>query len=293
LGRSLGIDLIPQKTCTFDCLYCQVGRTTCMTLERKDWVPLSEIRSELESKLDTAPEVITFSGSGEPTLHERLGEMIETVRKLTAIPVAVLTNGSLLWEPEVRSSLLQADLVVPSLDAPDPTRFRQINRPHPDLSFEQMIGGLIAFGQAFPGRLWLEIFLLRGLNDAPSDLEKMAALAERIRPERIQLNTVTRPPADPEARAVPAEAMARIASIFGPRAEVIGGFESPGQSPESPVRKEDILHMLRRRPCTLDDLVQGLGIRRSDAARAVEDLEVEGRIGRERVEGNVYYSPRD
>ena len=164
LGRSLGVDLVPFKTCTYDCIYCQLGRTTNKTIQRKEWVPLDDVVTELETKLSSQPDYITLSGSGEPTLYSRTGELIDRIKAVTNVPVAVLTNGSLLWNQEVRARLMNADLVVPSLDAGDEAMFRAVNRPHEDISFERMLQGLIDFRHEFQGKYWLEVFLLAGHN---------------------------------------------------------------------------------------------------------------------------------
>ncbi len=162
LGRSLGVDLVPFKTCSYDCIYCQVGRTTNQTIERKEWVPMDAVLDELKVKLACRPDYVTLSGSGEPTLHSRLGETIEHIQAMSDVPVAVLTNGSLLWQKEVREELALADAVLPSLDAGNGLKFAFINRPHPCLTFERMVEGLIAFRDEFPGQYWLEVFLLGG-----------------------------------------------------------------------------------------------------------------------------------
>ena len=152
IGRSLGVDLVPYKTCTYDCIYCQLGGTTNLTLEPKEWVPMDAVLDELKRKLETRPDYITLSGSGEPTLYSRLGEIIGRIREITDVPVAVLTNGSLLWKKEVREEVAMADLVLPSLDADNDYNFRFINRPHPDISFDQLIEGLIEFRSEFTGQ---------------------------------------------------------------------------------------------------------------------------------------------
>ena len=158
LGRSLGIDLVPFKICTYNCIYCQLGPTTNLTLERKEWVPFDKVIEEAREKIRSADGIdyITFSGSGEPTLHSRIGELIREFKRLSSIPVAVLTNGSLLWQKDVQDDLLEADLVIPSLDAPDRGLFRHVNRPHPDLAFDQVVEGLVKFRERYHGRIWLE-----------------------------------------------------------------------------------------------------------------------------------------
>ncbi|GAG90670.1 unnamed protein product, partial [marine sediment metagenome] len=158
LGRSLGIDLVPFKTCTYDCIYCQLGRTTNKTLARKDWAPINRVIKQLSSKLDSKPDYITLSGSGEPTLFSRLEELISKIKNITDIPVAVLTNGSLLWLPEVRNALKAADMVVPSLDAGSSQIFQYVNRPHRDITFSRMLEGLVKFRNEYNGKYWLEVF---------------------------------------------------------------------------------------------------------------------------------------
>jgi wyosine [tRNA(Phe)-imidazoG37] synthetase (radical SAM superfamily) len=154
------VDLVPFKTCSYDCIYCQLGHTTCHTVERKEWVPLDAVLDELKLKLASRPDYITLSGSGEPTLYSRLGELIEHIQAMTEVPVAVLTNGSLLWQKPVRDALALADLVMPSLDAPDHDRFEFINRPHPDITFKRLLEGLEAFRREFSGKYWLELMLV-------------------------------------------------------------------------------------------------------------------------------------
>src|SRR6056297_1549283 len=164
LGRSLGVDLIPFKTCSYDCIYCQLGHTTCKTVERKEWLPLQTVMEDLKPKLALNPDWITLSGSGEPTLYSRLDELIAGIHEVTNVPVAVLTNGSLLWKPDLRRQISKADLVIPSLDGGDPETFQTINCPSPNISFEAMREGLIAFRQEFINPYWLEILLLEGIN---------------------------------------------------------------------------------------------------------------------------------
>ena len=211
LGRSLGVDLVPFKTCTYDCIYCQLGRTTNKTVERREWVPLDDVLAELKDKLATSPDYITLSGSGEPTLHSRIGEVIEQIRSLTDVPVAVLTNGSLLWQEDVRRQLVTADLVVPSLDAGNRTVFQVVNRPHPDISFEKLLEGLAAFRNEYGGMYWLEVFVLAGYTAIPAEAQKLAECVRRIAPDRVQLNTVTRPPAEDYAMAVDRQRLEELA----------------------------------------------------------------------------------
>ncbi len=288
LGRSLGVDLVPLKTCSYDCIYCQLGRTTCKTVERKEWVELDTVVRQLERKLDTGPDYITLSGSGEPTLFSRLDDAIARIKAITDIPVAVLTNGSLLWQDEVRQELAAADLVVPSLDAGDATMFRLINRPHEMISFEEMLDGLIACRGQFRGEYWLEVVVVGGYNVLEPELENLRACIERIRPDRVQLNTVTRPPAEQYASRVPPERLQAIAATFSPPAEVIAEFHRV-ESARATAGREEILELLRRRPCSVDDIADGLGIHRTEAIKHLELLSGEELVETTSVDGRLYY----
>jgi wyosine [tRNA(Phe)-imidazoG37] synthetase (radical SAM superfamily) len=289
LGRSLGVDLVPFKTCSYDCIYCQLGRTTCKTVERKEWVPLEDVVSQVREKLATRPDYITLSGSGEPTLYARLGELIASLKEMTKTPVAVLTNGSLLWNREVQEGLARADLVIPSLDAGDASLFRHINRPHPSLSFERMVEGLVAFRARFQGAYWLEVFLLGGMTAIPAEVDKIGRLVDRIRPDRVQLNTVTRPPAEDFALPVSTQNMERYAAMLGKGAEVIADFSGVHREGEFTARREDVLDLLRRRPCTTDDIAAGLGMHVNEAVKYITELLGRGDIVAEARNYCIYY----
>jgi len=289
LGRSLGVDIVPFKTCSYDCIYCQLGRTTCKTVERKEWVPLDDVVAQVREKLATAPDYITLSGSGEPTLYSRLGELIASIKGMTDIPVAVLTNGSLLWREDVRQDLAGADLVVPSLDAGNDRLFQEVNRPHPSIAFERMVDGLVAFRRNFRGACWLEVFLLGDMTAAPEEVDKIAGIVERMRPDRVQLNTVTRPPAEDFALPVSRENMERFAARLGERAEVIADFRAVHGKSEFTAKRQDVLDMLRRRPCTVDDIAEGLAMHANEAVKYVTELLERGDIVAETIGGRTYY----
>jgi len=291
LGRSLGIDLVPYKTCSYDCIYCQLGRTTNKTVERKEYVPLGDVLEELDRKLTAGPQpdYVTLSGSGEPTLYSRLGPLISGIKERTDRPVAVLTNGSLLWDPEVQSSLLGADLVIPSLDAGDDATFQWVNRPHPAVSFERMVEGLKVFCQRFSKPVWLEVFLLQVLNATGIQLERIVRLVDQIAPDRVQLNTATRPPSEGFARAAPLEELKQAARAFGDRAEVVAEYHVADHGEYGQARREDILNLVMRRPCTLDDAATGLGLNRNEAAKHLEQLVREHLLVCERGGKQVFY----
>ncbi|MDP2875441.1 MAG: radical SAM protein [Holophaga sp.] len=293
LGRSLGVDLVPFKTCTYDCVYCQLGRTTRLTLERQPYVPVDALLAEIKASLasGSAPDYIGLAGSGEPTLHSGIGELIQGIKAITSIPIAVLTNGSLLWMPEVRHALMQADLVLPSLDAGDPETFQKVNRPQDQLCFAQIAEGLAIFTRDFPGEVWLEVFLLAGINDNPASIANLADLARKIRPARVQLNTVTRPPVESLARALAPERLQELLSAFPGRVEIIcdGAAEA---IPTETLRIEDaqILALLGRRPCTPRDVACGLGLHELETLKHLDRLVAAGTVGIVETGGRSYYT---
>lgn len=289
LGRSLGVDLVPFKTCTYDCIYCQLGRTTCKTMDRKEWAPLDDVVRELKMRLASCPDYITLSGSGEPTLYSRIDELICSIKAMTDIPVAILTNGSLLWQREVREQLMKADVVIPSLDAGDDVRFRAINRPHPQISFEQMVCGLIEFRKEFRGQYWLEVLLLKGYSAIQAEVEKLAGLVQRIHPDKVQLNTVDRPPAEEFALAVSEGRIQELARLFNPPAEVIAKFRRREVGGPFKANLDALLNLLRRRPCTVEEIGEGLGCHRNEADKLLADLEARGEVGRCETDGMIHY----
>ena len=289
LGRSLGIDLVPFKTCSYDCIYCQQGRTTNRTVERREWFPLESILAELEDKLTTNPDYITLSGSGEPTLYSRLDELIAGIHAMTDIPVAVLTNGSMLWQDELRAQLLDAELVIPSLDAGDATVFEVVNRPHPNISFERMIEGLKLLRTEFKGEYWLEVLIVGGVTDNCAEVKKIADYVADIRPDRIQLNTVTRPATEAYASKVSFDKLAEFAKLFNPVAEVIADFHGIHAATEFESARGDVLEMIVRRPCTIDDIANGLGIHHNEAIKHVEKLTKDEVIERFDSSGKHFY----
>lgn len=272
LGRSLGIDLVPFKTCSYDCIYCQLGRTTHKTAQRAKYVSWEPVVREIERKLSCQPDYITLSGSGEPTLHTGLDELIGRIRAITQIPIAALTNGSLLWRADVRRELRAADLVIPSLDAGDELRFRHINRPHDSISFARMLEGLVAFRQEFSGPYWLEVFLLSGYTAIAAEVDKIAACIQLIRPDRVQLNTVTRPPAESYAEPVSPDRLSELAGLFEPRAEIVADYTRLAATDGAEAGEEDILELLRRRPCTARDIGAALGLHINHVLKCIEHL---------------------
>ncbi len=284
MGRSLGIDIIPFKTCTYDCVYCEQGRTTHLTACKKEYVPVEEVLAELKIFLDSGgtADYITLSGAGEPTLHKGLGDIIQGIKALTRLPLAVITNGSLLWDAEVRNALHAADVVMPSLDAANEPCFRRIDRPVADVSFEKMVNGLIAFRDAFPNEIWLEIMLLDGISSDEKSVQEISALVRRIRPDRIQLNTVVRPPSESLARPVSREKLEHLAALFEPRAEIIANYSGLSQETDAAPDTARILELLKRRPCPLREIADALGMRVMETAKTVQYL-----VDQNKIEGKL------
>jgi wyosine [tRNA(Phe)-imidazoG37] synthetase (radical SAM superfamily) len=228
LGQSLGVDIVPAKTCSLNCIYCEVGKTTRLTLDRREYTPASEVVDEVAEALTCVGEIdfITFSGSGEPALHSSIGVMIRELKKITSIPIAVLTNGTMLYEPEVRRGLMEADVVLPSLDAATPAVFQRINRPHPGLDFQRMIEGLVQFSNEYAGKLWVEILFVRNVNDSPGQVRRMKEILRRVKADKVQIHTVTRSPAEDIARPVSLDFLRRTAHLIGGRSEVLWASSS-------------------------------------------------------------------
>jgi len=262
LGQSLGIDPIPLKTCNWNCVYCQLGRTVPMTNTRLEYYPRQEILSEVEQAIDLHKpgemDWITFVGSGEPTLHVGIGWLIRRVKETTDIPVAVITNGSLLYLPEVRQDLSAADAVMPSLDAGNPLLYRRLNRPWPRLTFDRLVGGLKSFRKEFRGKLWIEVMLVKGFNDTEEALQEIAAALSQVEPDQVHINLPSRPPAEPWVLPVDEEGLMRAARILGEVSIIVhasdGLFDLSGQDSIA----EAILSIITRHPIREEELEQAL-----------------------------------
>ena len=279
LGFSLGVDIVPFKTCSLDCIYCQAGKTTHKTIVRKSYVSLESVIPELKDALKQSQKIdyITLSGSGEPTLNLDLGRIITAIKKITDIPVAVLTNGTLLHLESVRDELMAADLVVPSLDAVSQEIFCEINKPHPDINVSQMISGLKSLREAFSGDIWLEIMLVKGLNDFPEEIKKLKDVISSIEFEKVQLNTTVRPAADKVIEPVTNEELASIKELLGERCEVIAGFRENQHTIDTNI-PERIISIISRRPLNLSEISDSLGIPKERTTKHVYLLEQQGRI---------------
>jgi wyosine [tRNA(Phe)-imidazoG37] synthetase (radical SAM superfamily) len=262
LGQSLGIDPIPLKTCNWNCVYCQLGRTVPLVNERREYVPRENILAEVKQALTAhAPGVIdwvTFVGSGEPTLHSGLGWLIRQVKMLTDLPVAIITNGSLLYLPEVRQELAAADAVLPTLDAGDAQLYRKINRPWPRLTFERLLDGLTVFRQVYHGKLWIEVMLVKGLNDTEDALRGIAAALRQIEPDQVHINLPIRPPAEPWVQPPDEAGLMRATAILGDIAQVVHPAEGTFDLSSCDTIVDAIVSIITRHPMREEELTRAL-----------------------------------
>jgi len=291
LGYSLGVDILPFKTCSLDCIYCQLGTTEQKTVQRKTFFNINTILNQIKKAIATDQRIdtITFSGSGEPTLNVLIGKLIREIKKITSIPVAVLTNSTLFTNKTVRGALSQADLVVPSLDAATQEIFNRMNRPHPSLKIQKIIEGMIKFRQEFTREIWLEVLLVKGVNDSSSHIQKLKKLIAEINPDRIQLNTVVRPPAEKSAHPLSSQELKKMRKIFGKKAEVVAKFSRIQHLSVSQNLEEAILSIVARRPITLSDMSKSLGKHKNELTKYCDFLLEEGKIKVLTYEGKKFY----
>ncbi len=294
LGFSLGVDFIPFKTCSLDCIYCQLGHVPKTTISKEAYIPAKDVLVEIQKKISSGVRIdfITFSGSGEPTLNTEIGPLIRKIKKITDIPIAVLTNSTLLHQEDVRQALLSADLVIPSLDAVTQDIFEKINRPHPSLRISDIIIGLKKFRRKFKREIWIEVLLVKDINDSPTHLQKLKTVLEELHPDRIQLNTVVRPPAESFARTLSLEELKKIKNFICGGCEIIATFDNTAQAVVQKSEMETILSIIQRRPVTLIDLASSLGLHRNEVLKYLQILQEKGAIQLIRHKGSAYYEPK-
>lgn len=297
LGISLGVDLVPHKVCSLNCVYCECGRTTNLTLERKEYVPFDKVIFEIDDYMNNhpKPDYVTFSGSGEPTLNSRIGDVLSHIKQnYSSVPVALLTNGTLLSDKRVRREILPTDVAMPSLDAVSDRVFRKINRPFSSLAVEDQIRGLIDFRNEYKGEIWLEVFILPGINDDRSELEKIKDAILSIRPERVQLNTLDRPGAVEGLSPASAESLEKIVELWNlDNVEIVASARK--RTEVQSFRKDTesaIYETIQRRPCTLDDLIEILGLHRNEINKYLDVLDKKGLIESLRLDRGLFYQSK-
>lgn len=296
LGFSLGVDLTPKKTCTLNCVYCQLGCSMRPKMRRCFYIDLSKFKKELKSILAKKPKIdyITLSGSGEPTLHKDLDKVIKTIKKISKhkYPVAVITNATLLYRKEVRSELKEADLIVPSLDASSAKQFKKINYPHPKIKFSKIKEGCIKLRKEFTGKMWLEIMLIKGLNDSILDAKNFKKIINKIKPDKVQLNLPVRPAAKKAALPNP-KRVEKIKNIIDSGIEIITAFPKNKKTKKIKIKEEEIINYLKRRPATKEDLGSFLGINASELSKYLADLLNQEKIKTKTIKNNKYFLSND
>lgn len=311
LGLSQGIDLLPPKTCNFNCIYCEINKAPLLSCERQEHIPTETIIAEIDGLLEDEAGVrdldfFTITASGEPTLHTGIGVIIRHIKGKSGKPVAILTNGSLLHLRKVRQELMAADIVIPSLDGARPESFRRVNRPAKCCAeLATIITGIADFTREFEGEVWLEILLVENINDSPEDILAFKDAINRIRPTRVQLNTVARPPFESFALPLTLKGMAAV------KEEIEKGYDGPvdilagckddeesapdkGRQSRAPSASYDetegeILEMLLRRPCTVTDVAATLNLEAEYAAGILVGMEKRGLLTAKIHGGKRYY----
>jgi len=293
LGISLGVDIVPYKNCSYDCIYCQLGKTTNQTIQKKSFVSVDSVIKDIKEVLNENSDIdyLTFSGSGEPTLNQDIGEMIRRVKSFTQIPVAVLTNGSLLWKEEVREDLSQADLVVPSVDAVSEEVFHKMNRPVNGLKVKKVLEGIKSFCKGFEGKIYLEIMLVKDINDSEEEIRRINQFVRELNVNKIQLNTVIRPPGDHTARPLDAEKLQKIKALFDSKlpVEIVADFDRMTSKAYHKDLEQAIIEVLKRRPTRRDEMATALGVHCNEIIKYLQVLEKSKRIKRLRTETEHYY----
>lgn len=283
LGMSLGIDLIPKKVCSLDCVYCEVAGTTKLTIDRKEYVLFDKVIAEIDDYMlkSPKPDYFTFSGSGEPTLNTRFGDVLNYIKSnYPLVKIAVLTNGTLLNDTQVRYEMMKADLVMPSLDAATSYNFEKINRPAEGIEIESYIDGIAQFSKEFKGILNLEILFLQDYNHSEEELLKLKEAIVKINPDNVQLNTLDRPGVLNDIEPLNGIQLQGIVDFWNlPNVEIIAKTAERKDIMEYMADKESaILQTIKRRPCTLDDLSQLLGLKESEVKKYLDMLDAKGKI---------------
>lgn len=294
LGISLGVDLVPHKVCTLNCIYCEVGRTTNLAIERKEYMPINEVIEELQNYLDQKPELdfITFSGQGEPTLNSGLGKVIDFIKdNYSQYKIAVITNGTLFWDREVRNEVFRADVLLPSLDAVSESSFLKINRPNKNLNIDKIIEGLIKLRTEFKGKIYLEIFLVPKINDTKDELTLLKNISAKIKPDLIQLNTLDRPGTKSFVEPVPKEKLQEIKEFFKPLpVKIIAKAKTRKQIKSFNKNiQQQILDTIRRRPCTDKDLSEILNLHLNELNKYLSELIDNGKIITDKRERGLFF----
>jgi len=294
LGISLGVDLVPHKVCSLNCIYCEVGRTTNLTIKRNEYIPLTDILTELENYLDKKPvlDYITFSGAGEPLLHNGIGKVITFIKEnYPDYKLALLTNSTLLYDENVRNEVSGIDLLLPSLDAVSDIVFKKLNRPNSKLDNKKIIDGLVKFRNNFSGKIWLEVFIVPGLNDTSTELDLLKNTIMKINPDSVQLNTLDRPGTESWLAPASKQKLEEIAEFFKPLpVEIIAKFKSLNKVTSYHKNiEQQIIETIKRRPCTDKDLSEILGIHVNEINKYLSELIDEDLVDSQHQERGIFF----
>ena len=295
LGNSLGIDVIPHKTCSYNCIYCQLGSEENTITDLTNYYSVDEIIYELKEALLNNKNIdyITFTGSGEPTLYKDLKKLIYEIKQITDIPVCIITNGSLLYKQEMRSNLLLADLIIPSLDAGNEETFKLIDNPNKEIDFYKMVEGLIEFKKVFKGEYWLEIFLLKDINDNEDELDDIIKIVKKIKPDRIQLITATRRVANEKAKALSDEELKKIKKYFNSKCGIEIDIPNISENHKGNTRiltEEDIVNFLIRQPDTAYIIAKSFNENERKVKELLDLLIKKNKVREEIVNGVISYA---
>lgn len=293
LGLSLGIDLIPRKTCSYDCIYCQVGKTTDQIMKPTSFVPVPDVIKELKEVLSKTPsDVITLAGSGEPTLNTDIGEIILEIKKITSTPITLLTNGSLLWDKHVREKVTGVDILIPTLSSVYEETYKKIHRPHPGLKLDNILKGLKEMRKEYTGDFIFEVVLLKGLNDTEKEISGISKIIKDIQPDKVQLNTVVRPPSEPSAISLSSEKLEEIKNYLGGSTEIIAAATLQSRVNKLDSIGSQIIEMIKRRPVTVDDISNSLNIQKVETERFIKGLIIKGHIQEQRHGDSLFYTSK-
>ncbi len=292
LGLSLGIDLMPAKTCSLNCVYCECGKTTHLTITRDEYIPTEDIKRELKDYLNKGPRLdfVTFSGFGEPTLHSGIGEIILFLKSdYPQYRIALLTNSTLFYQDKTIKQVLAADVIIASLDAVSSPVFNKINRPHPDLKPDALIRGLVELRKEFKNQLWAEVFLLPDINTNDSELKKIKIALDRIMPDKVQLNTIDRPGTESWVKAVEKKDMTRIESYLTKAETISYGKQEQSDNKNIQNYTLQIISAIKRRPCTVEDVSRILGITVPKAQECLETLVCQKKVSKTKMPRGIFY----
>ncbi|MDD4222973.1 MAG: radical SAM protein [Candidatus Cloacimonetes bacterium] len=298
LGFSLGVDLVPFKYCPLNCVYCEVQSTDHLTLERREFFPLQEITDELADFLKDQPKLdyMTFSGAGEPTLYSRIGDIVRFIKdEFPGYKLALLTNGTLLNNSSLRQEILPCDLILPSLDACRQQTFKIINQPHPELTAAGLVEALVALRNDYHGLIWLEVFIIAGINDSEEELACLCEAIGRIRPDLVQINSLDRPGAEAWVQAAGDSVLNKVLDYFSARlgmpVEIIAKAHQANTDLHVPEDIEaTIAATLKRRPSTAEDLSSSLGLHINEISKFLRQLHGEGKVSVRREHRGIFYS---